>query len=98
PRPPPSFPTRRSSDLRLAFLFILVIDEARSNAVDADVAAGHGHFRDRGEREGDHHRTAAGQVRLEDVAAAKVLDRDDLADLRPGDRKSTRLNSSHVKI
>src|SRR5690606_42135066 len=80
-RPPPSFPTRRSSDL----------------LVEPVIAA-------IGQR--IEQRVVIGDPRVEGVTMGALASLEQLADVRAavqdmidaGDRKSTRLNSSHVKI
>src|SRR5690606_39699372 len=83
-----SFPTRRSSDLDRAELerptrdLLALGERAQLDRVGAV----------------DGTRTVAGGTVPDEVLAARLDVRElDLLDLEAGDRKSTRLNSSHVK-
>src|SRR5207249_10124338 len=98
PRPPPSFPTRRSSDLA----------RRRPDAVDefGDAAVGGVEACAVGPREGAVEELRAASQFLPDrggerrsagrVDVAALQQREPLRILQ--DRKSTRLNSSHVSI
>src|SRR5207249_10880091 len=92
------FPTRRSSDLDIAtgegsvwvtsFGFpISRIDPASNKVVQQFVGEG-----------GDALRVGAGSVWLSNLKAGVVWRLDPLRIKAPQDRKSTRLNSSHVSI
>src|SRR5207249_11862321 len=93
-RIPPSFPTRRSSDLLRELLREPVRQRDGERHELRRLAAG----------EADHHPLIAGPLQLERVAtllcALSGLQRVPHArgDVRRLDRKSTRLNSSHVSI
>src|SRR5690606_41783250 len=87
PRPLPSFPTRRSSDLRrgspelVLHLLLHTLDLARPLAHRPGLPV------EPAERVDDRAPDALRGVRGERLVALRVVD-----------RKSTRLNSSHVKI
>src|SRR5690606_41023093 len=79
-----SFPTRRSSDLECRHLYRRAGDRLRGDR-ESDLPAA-GYWNDPGPV---HHRI---------LVCAGLLSKRDLQSLRVQDRKSTRLNSSHVKI
>src|SRR5690606_41430087 len=88
-----SFPTRRSSDLGFCYGGKVVLDLARSNAPLQAVATFHANLSPKAPAQ-------EGQVQAEILVMHGELDSmvtlDDVASFK--DRKSTRLNSSHVKI
>src|SRR5699024_12009362 len=81
-RPRPSFPTRRSSDLR-------IVRPRRPAIEGAGLVGGVHEVRDRAPPGLWPHLKQAQRVVVGTVAIIRVV---------PGDRKSTRLNSSHVSI
>src|SRR5690606_41023584 len=94
PRATVSFPTRRSSDLGLQIRIKRVDENAEFLVIDLDVP---------GQIERDH-RNADGRSEIPDQAeqAGGIGAESNLecgkGNSRQRDRKSTRLNSSHVKI
>src|SRR5690606_42155210 len=85
----PSFPTRRSSDLVGVFRQV-VVDDVR-DPLDIQPA--------RGEVGGDENGRVAALELLDDARALGLRQiAVDGVRVNPRDRKSTRLNSSHVKI
>src|SRR5690606_42083252 len=87
PPDPPSFPTRRSSDLNTA------------KGKGGENAALSVWFRqDRSEVHATHSAHAAGHGRSRRVLLRRLGDHGLGGHQQAGDRKSTRLNSSHVKI
>src|SRR5690606_40591548 len=92
----PSFPTRRSSDLHGEGEPVRLREAAARTGTEDDVRGPH-HARRQRERH-------AQRIEVVEAPAAQQEDpREGEAgpeevDRAPGDRKSTRLNSSHVKI
>src|SRR5207245_11225493 len=89
-----SFPTRRSSDLTLDASLVGAVDIGEGKRPLRYLA-------ERGKVPVEHHvsaRERAGLVTAENVHAAEVLDRLEMHLAPFGDRKSTRLNSSHGSI
>src|SRR5690606_39524584 len=98
PRGHPSFPARRSSDLDLGLRFRRVIRSlCRVDGLASPVAVlGAIQFGEAPGRRGAPVERFA--ERRDFGAEAAFLHLEPLARLECGDRKSTRLNSSHVKI
>src|SRR5690606_40211988 len=92
PRPPPPFPTRRSSDLDPHLLAQLGVEVGEWFVEQQDVG-----FED--DAASERHALLLPTRELARSAARHRRETDEVEDLAyPPDRKSTRLNSSHVKI
>src|SRR5690606_40955057 len=96
PRATPSFPTRRSSDLHAVSIRQVQIENGQIKIAAARQAAG------LAQRARAAHRTVAEhrEIRQQRLELEVVIDDKNpaLALAHTRDRKSTRLNSSHVKI